>query len=247
VLHFPTAAATGGARDQEVDFIIGKKFLITVRYDVIESIHNLHKVFEAEDLLGIPPGQAIADLLFERVFRRLYAAIRHEVEHAARRLERLETAVFTGHERETVRKISEAGRVLLRFQTTLKRHGDPLANLLGGLCEPRFFGEKFRIHAEHIEAEREHVAALVANYRDMATELRDTNDSILSATQNEVMKTLTIITFTVLPLTLLASLFGMNTVHNPIIGSQYDFWIIVGLMAMCSCLVGIFVSRRRWL
>jgi magnesium transporter len=247
VLHFPTASASGGAREQEVDFIIGKKFLITVRYDVIESIHNLHKVFEAEELLGLPPGHAQAATLAERVFRRLYAAIRHEVEHAARRLERIEGAVFSGHERETVREISEAGRVLLRFDTTLARHGDPLKELLDALCTPRFFGEKFREHAQHIEAERAHVAALVSSYRAVATELRDTNDSLLSATQNEVMKTLTVITFTVLPLTLIAGIFGMNTEHNPIVGSSHDFWVIICLMLICSASVALFVSRKKWL
>lgn len=247
VLHFPTAAASGGTREQEVDFIIGKKFMITVRYDVIDSIHNLHKVFEAEELLGLPMNQAHADTLFERVFRRLYAAIRHEVEHASRRLERIENDVFTGHERETVHEISEAGRVLLRFQTTLKRHGEPLAELLDGLCMPRFFGPKFRVHADHIEAERKHVATLVSSYRDVAIELRDTNDSLLSATQNEVMKTLTVISFTVLPLTLLASIFGMNTDDMPIVGRPGDFWIIIGLMLICSFIVAMFVSRRRWL
>ena len=64
--------------------------------------------------------------------------------------------------------------------------------LLEELTAPTtFFGKSFKESASHIEAEREHVASLVQSYREVATELRDTNDSLLSASQNEVMKTLT--------------------------------------------------------
>ena len=52
VLHFPASEPTGGAKSQEVDFIVGKKFLITTRYEPINSLHSLHKAFEAEELLG---------------------------------------------------------------------------------------------------------------------------------------------------------------------------------------------------
>ena len=57
ILHFPTADPATGTRNQEIDFIIGKQFLITARYEVIETIHSLHRVFEAEDMLGLSkPG-----------------------------------------------------------------------------------------------------------------------------------------------------------------------------------------------
>ncbi len=63
VLHFPASDPNGGAKNQEIDFIIGKHFLITARYEIIESIHNLHKVFEAEELLGLPVNTDHADAL----------------------------------------------------------------------------------------------------------------------------------------------------------------------------------------
>ncbi len=94
-----------------MDFIVGKHFLITARYEVIDSIHNLHKVFEAEELLGLP-GAARTDALLERVIRRLYSALSDETEHAARSLERIERDIFSGKERETVRTVSDIGRVL---------------------------------------------------------------------------------------------------------------------------------------
>jgi len=247
ILHFPTAVSTGGARDQEIDFIVGKHFLITVRYDVIDSILNLHKVFEAEELLGIPSSVIKADKLLERVLRRLYAAIRHEVEHTARRLDRIEGAVFSGHERQTVHKISEVGRVLLKFETTLARHEEPLSAMLENLSAPRFFGVGWKTHVSQIEAERGHVAALVSSYRAVAIELRDTNDSLLSASQNEVMKTLTVITFLMFPLSLIAALFQMGLPGTPLLGDANAFWIVIGAMLALSGFLAIVIIRKGWL
>ena len=247
ILHFPTAVSSGGARDQEVDFIVGKHFLVTVRYDVIDSIHNLHKVFEAEELLGIPSSITKADKLIERVLRRLYGAIRHEVEHAARRLERIEREVFSGQERHTVHQISEVGRIFLKFETTLERHAEPLNAMLANLASPKFFGAGWNARITQIEAERGHVAALVSSYRAVATELRDTNDSLLSAGQNEIMKTLTVITFVMFPLSLIAALFQMGLPGTPLTGDPNAFWIVIGAMLAVTGFLALFIIKKGWL
>jgi Mg2+ and Co2+ transporter CorA len=247
ILHFPTTGTEAGTRSQEIDFIVGKKFIITARYEVVETLHNLHRVFEAEELLGLPHRAVTADELLERIMRRLYGAIREEMEHAARTMERIERDMFAGRERLAVRAISDIGRVLLRFETTLLRHEEPLSAFLSNLMQPAFFGKKFVESASHIEAEREHVAVIVASYRAASTELRSTNDSILSAAQNEVMKVLTIMAFVTFPLTLVSSVFGMNTSYLPIVGTPGDFWWVIGIMVTVATAFFLFFRFKKWL
>ena len=249
ILHFPTAEVTGGAKNQEIDFIVGKNFLITARYEVIESIHNLQRVFEAEELIGMPVSDSTASELLERIMRRLYGAIRHETEHVAAILERIERDIFSHREREAVRNISEANRVLLRFDTTLGRHAESLEIFLAELQTPTYFGKSFATNAAHITAHRAHVAALVSSYRAVAAELRQTNDSLLNTSQNEVMKTLTVLTFITFPPVLIAGIFGMNidAGNMPIVAHPMSFPIVLLLMAFCSSLVFLFFRRKRWL
>ena len=247
VLHFPTSDPNGGAKNQEIDFIIGKHFLITARYELIDSIHNLHKVFEAEELLGMPANADHADALLERVLRRLYAALREDVEIIGKRLDRIEGDIFGGKERETVRVISEVNRVLLRFDMTVGRHAESLSSLLAELSLPNFFGKEFLERSSHIDAEREHVASLISSYREVASELRDTNDSLLSTSQNEVMKTLTVITVMVLPLSLLTSLFQMNVDNVPLANDPNAFWLISGIIVGIICLFTIYSKHKKWL
>lgn len=246
ILHFPTAIVGEPTRMQEVDFIIGKNFLITARYEVVESLHNLHRVFEAEELLGISNKAPQAELLIEEVMRRLYAAISTEAERAALKLDKIESDIFSGRERQAVHSISDIGRSLLRFETVLARHADPLAQFLNTLSTTAFFGKSFTERAAHIEAERDHAAALIASYRIVATELRSTNDSLLSASQNEVMKVLTIMSFVILPLTLITGLFGMNIQDMPVVDLPGSFGIIVTIMVITAACFFFFFKARRW-
>ncbi len=246
-LHFPISATTGGASIQEIDFLIGRQFLITVRYEPIRPIHNLHRVYEAEELLGMPAKTTTAEIMFERVLRRLYGSLLEEVEEIGRKLERIEQDIFNGKERETVRVISEVNRVLLRFDTTIGRHAESLSSLLAELASPVFFGKGFSERSARIEAERSHVATLIDSYRDVASELRDTNDSLLSSSQNEVMKNLTVVTFIILPLSLVAAVFQMNVADVPLSNDPHAFWIILSLIAITSGLLIIFAKMRRWL
>ena len=186
-------------------------------------------------------------VLLVRIFRRLYGALGNEVEDTARRLERIERDIFAGKERETVRAISEVGRMLLRFDTTLARHQEPLSAFIDELASPRFFGKSFDEHGLHIKAERDHAVTLISSYRAVATELRDTNDSLLSTSQNEVMKTLTVVTFIVFPLSLIAAIFQMNVPGTPLRDNPNAFWIVLCLMIALSSLLGWFVVRRKWL
>lgn len=247
ILHFPVSGSEDGTRSQEVDFIVGKNFLITARYETIESLHNLHKVLEAEQLLGLPEHSGRTAQLLARVIGRLYASISEEIEFAGKRLERIERDIFSGKEQAAVRTISESGRILLRFETALARHKEPLADFLAALSTPVFFGSNFEEPAAHIEARRTHAASLVASYRAIAQELRVTNDSLLSATQNQVTKTLTVMAFTALPLTLIASIFGMNVEAMPIVHGPNGFWIVLGIMAGAGITLYVYFKLRRWL
>lgn len=245
ILHFPAAEVELGTKNQEVDFIVGKNFLITARYEVIDSIHSLHKVFEAEELVG-QPSEAHADILLERVMTRLYGAIHDEIEREGRALEKIECDIFSGKERQMVGAISRAGRALLRFETALNRHEEPLDEFLGGLADPEFFGKRFNDRASRIRAAHDHASALVTSYRAVLRELRITNDSLLSTSQNEIMKTLTIMAVAAMPMTLVASVFGMNIAHMPLVGEPYGFYLVLGLMVIAALLFFLFFKIKKW-
>jgi magnesium transporter len=82
--------------------------------------------------------------------------------------------------------------------------------------------------------------------KETLEELRQTNDSLLSAKTNNVMKTLTIITFATYPSILLAGIFGMNTKNAPIVGQPHDFLIIILLIILITSFTFGFFVYKRW-
>ena len=81
---------------------------------------------------------------------------------------------------------------------------------------------------------------------DIVDELRDTNTALLGTRQNEIMKNLTIITATMLPLSLLANIFSMNTRVLPIAGAQQDFWIIILIMVAVTVAFALYFKLKKW-
>ena len=87
----------------------------------------------------------------------------------------------------------------------------------------------------------------MAAEKEYLDELRSTNDSLLSTSQNEVMKILTVTNFIVLPLSLIAGIFSMNTLTTPVVGHSYDFAIVLIMMLLLAGGMFIFFRLKKWL
>ena len=246
VLHFPVADPAGGTRLQELDIIIGKNFLITSRFEVIDPIYTLHKILEAEELLGTAPKRLAPGDLLEDILALMYRKAAEELGFLAERIERIEHDIFSGRERAAVRPISETTRTLLRYETALGRHLDPLTDFLAFLCAPAFFGTAFDATSARIEAARSHAGTLAASYRDVASELRRTNDSLLTASQNRIFQVLTVFSFVSYPPLLIAAIFAMET-DLPLVHRPNDFMVVSSIMIGTAFAFFFIARKNRWL
>ena len=245
ILHFPTLRGGLNRRpEQEIDFIIGKKFLITARYENIDPLHTFAKAFEVGTLLGRNHA-AHGGHLFAGMVQNLYRSLSEECDLMRNRLEEIETRIFRGDERRMVFEISHVARALYDFSRALSPHKEMLGSLEPAAA--RLWGQEFAYYLREVEGTRARVEHELMSLRDSLKELRATNDSLLNTKQNEVMKTLTILAFVTFPLTLISSVFGMNTNYLPVVGAAGDFWIIIGIMvALATCFFIVF-KRKGWL
>ncbi len=246
ILHFPAFKHThNGDINQEIDFIIGKNFLITTRYDSVDPLHKFSKVFEVNSVLDKSDIGDHAGYLFFYMVRKLYKSLEHELEFIDDSLEIIEEDIFEGKEKEMVVAISNVSRDLLNLKQALSPHQEILSsfNDAGKI----FFGEDFSNHLNSIMGEYFRIKNSISVHSDTLHELRATNNSLLSTKQNEVMKVLTIMAFVTFPLSLIASVFGMNAVHMPFIGGPFDFWIIMGIMGFAGILMFTFFKKNHWL
>ena len=247
VLHFPAHGAEDGiTENQEVDFIVGANLILTVRYEVIAPLYHLQKLLEAQRMLS-EHAALTTDVLLEILFAHLYTSIHDHTNHIVSHIARIEHDMFEGAERKTILSILQVSREFLHMETSLADQEEPLSRFLMLLSGPDFFGEPFLERSERMLTQRAQIERLVETHRAIVTELRETNIALLEARQNEIMKTLTVITFSVLPLELLALIFGMHELGTPLEQNPNAFWIIITVMLGVVGVMTLFFARRRWI
>ncbi len=245
ILHFPAIRHSHANNTQEVDFIIGKKFIITVRYELLDPLHKFSKVFEVNSILDKSDIGNHAGFLFFYMIRKIYSSLAHELSIIGESLKEIEDRIFKGQEKEMVEELSIIHRDLLAFHRALRLH-KPVLVSLGLECE-EFFGHDFRHYTDNIIGEYYKVDELLQDQKEILSDLRITNDSLLSAKINEIMKLLTATTFLMLPATLISQIFSMDVGDKPITHTPYAFWVVLGIM-MAVALTTFFVFKRKgWL
>ena len=245
VLHFPALHHSHKTHEQEIDFVIGKNFLITTRYDTIDPLHKFSKVFEVNTILDKSEIGDHAGFLFFYMMRKLYRAIEYEIEYVRQELARIEESTFSGREVQMVAAISRTARDLLNLRQTIEPHRELLHDLEESGV--KFFGEPFAPYLRGISNEYYRVHNHIMRHTEFLHELRETNNSLLSTKQNETMKRFTILAFTTFPMTLVAAIFSMDTKYTPIVGHPYGFWIIVGGMTCCMAGMFAYFTFKKWL
>ncbi len=91
------------------------------------------------------------------------------------------------------------------------------------------------------------VGDLADSYRDLVTSALDAYLSVQSNRMNEVMKTLTLISTVMLPLTFIAGVYGMNFEHMPELKWIYGYPYALALMATVAVGAFVWFRHKRWL
>lgn len=246
ILHFPALRHTHGKESrQEIDFIIGKKYLLTVHYDTIDTLHKFAKEFEVNSLLDKHEIGNHAGYLFFSMAKKLYRSLEHELDDIETRLKKAEGKIFKGREDKMVEELSYINRDLLDFKQAIRPHTEVLKTF--ETISIKFFGDEFAFYVRSIFGEYYKVANMLESHKEMSKDLRETNDSLLTTKNGLIMKRLTFVSFSTFPPMLIANIFGMNATHTPLMGKVYDFWWIIGIMtAATSAIIGYFFYKK-WL
>ena len=244
VLHFPAYRHMHGfVADHEVDIIVGKSFMITVHYEVVTAIRDFAAAFEAAVLLKRKSALHAGHVVLELV-RYLYRGVEGELDAIEESVTDIERAIFRGLERDMVKPISMTMRELLHHKRLLASQDDELKEL--ERVGASLFGSTDKTHLSQIPTIHYRVYTRALTLVETLSELRATNDSLLSTKQNEITKNLTIVASIMLPLSLVASVFGMNTEHTPIVGHQLDFYIILALLSAIGLVLLAYFIFKRW-
>ena len=246
ILHFPVFDPVQRTSiSREIDFVIGKNFLITVHYEVIDPLYELTKICSVGNELRDKYSGKHAGFLLFHILHQLYDFSLRELGHIQVKIDHIEKQIFQGNERQAFREISLVRRDIINFRRSIRLHEAILKSFL--IAGEQFFGADFSPYLNNIIGEYFRVWNWLESTKETAEALQTTNESLLSTKTNEIIKVLTIMAFITFPLTLIGTIFGMNTDYLPIVGLKGDFWIILGIMITGMIIMLVFFKRKRWL
>ncbi len=245
VFHVPeTHRSTGQAQDHEIDLVVGKSFVLCVHYRPMLVIQEYSRTVEASALTHSAKSTPTAALLVFNFLKFVFTRVEQQLDAIEDSAARIEGSIFRGNERQMVEPLSRAAREVLAHRRALGNQVEIFEKLEA--ASPPYAGIHFKQYMTQLGSIHYRLLNRALSISEQLSELRSTNDSLLSTRQNEIMKNLTVVTSIMLPLSLITSVFGMNSDNMPIIGNKNDFWIIIFILIAVAALTTLFFRHKRW-
>jgi magnesium transporter len=247
VLQFPVFdPAAGRLNAGELDIFVGAGFLITIPNQPLQPVEYLFERCRQKEELRDQLFSRGSGYLLYRIVDDSFDYCFPMLRKIGNKLDVLEEEIFEGRSEEIVRDISNVKQEIINFRKVIRPQRQVLRDL--EKVKERYLSPDMdlEIYFDDIVDAHERIWDMLENDKEVIEALEDTNESVLSHRVNDILRVLTSISVIVLPLTLLASIWGMN-VGVPGEQDMTAFWIIAA--AMVALLVGMvaYFRRRGWL
>jgi len=245
VLHFPFYdKAVQRLNAAEVDVFLGPGYLVTLPTVELLPVSRLFQRCLTETELRESLFSKGSGYLLYHVLDDLFDYCFPILDKIGHKLDSIEDDIEDRRFEEIVRDISRAKQEIISFRKIIKPQR-PTLRLLERKVE-RFLPEALDLYFDDIVDASERIWDLLDNYKEVVEALESTNEAAIAHRQNDVLRLLTIISVTMLPLTVITGVFGMNVLY-PGEGTHTAFWTILGVMV--AALVGMigFFRYKRWI
>ena len=243
VFHFPVfnkQARTTTA--SQLSVFIGEKYLITLHKGELKPLVKLFKECQIDEESRQENLSQGSSYLLYRIIDRLVDYCLPILNKIVGNIEEVEDNIFSDSARGAVKEISTLRRDIISFRRIIW----PIRAVIGSL-EPKirrftkmdlavYFGDT----VDHVDK----IWDALDEYKEIIEGLNDTYDSLASNRTNDVMRMLTVIAVILLPITVIASIWGMN-IPLPFQNSTHSLLFVFLIMAVIIGGMLYFFRRKR--
>ncbi len=233
---------------EEVDFFLGKNFLVYLHNDKFKEINSFFHLCERDQTVALSfSGESSATLLYE-ILNRLFKQCFPLLDEIGIEIDEIEKKIFTSNkEKESVQDIMNTRHNIINFRRIMQTHKNMIKKMIS-LNSEFFPKQPLRAYYDKLLEQTKDIWEILENHKEVIEILAIANDSLLNYKISDIMKTLTIFSVIVFPLTLIATIFGMNTTDGmPFIHNQFGFEIVIVIMLFGSLFMLLFFEKKKWL
>lgn len=231
-----------GFSPRKLSAFCGKRFLITIHADRHRTIEALKNRFPANGEHLMSRG---VDFVLYTIIDGMVENYSVAITKFDEQLDALEERSMTDVSEEVFVEAASFRRQLLELRRLAIAQQEVLGPLARGECDyvAANLGRRFSHVLDHLTKTVE----LTDTLRELLNGVRENYQSSLTRRTNEIIRTLTIFASIMLPLSLVAGIYGMNLQTWPTMEHTWGFWAVLGSMGAVAAALGIFFRTRRWI
>ena len=243
VLHFPVFNKESRVTTpSQVSVFIGENYLITLHGGNLKPLTKLFRECQIDsESLQENLSKGSGYLLY-RIIDRLIDYCLPILSKIGSNIEKVEDAIFARSMPRAIREISILRRDVISFRRIIWPMRAGVVNLKEKLR--RYTKPDMSVYFDDMVDHIDRIWDGLDEYKEIIEGLNDTHDSLVNNRTNDVMRMLTVIATIMLPITVVASIFGMNIPMGPFIDSELSV-LYIALICLAIILGMLFFFRRR--
>jgi magnesium transporter len=228
----------------ELDMLVGRNYVVTHAHDeqVCAVAPVQAEISRNARLLKKGPAWVAHAILDRLVDEYLPLVDRFDDQIEAMEMQILEG---NGSDEDPMRRLMKIKRSLQMLRRVTIHQREILLRIVRAEFDeiPNELTPFFRDVYDHMAR----VMELIDSHRELTTSLLDAHFSIQGEKMNEIMKRLTVISTIMLPLTVIAGVYGMNFENMPELKWPHGYYFALALMAAVATFVVAYFKSKKWL
>ncbi len=245
ILHFPVFDKQNRfVKTREAKIFWGEDYIITVG----KSHWVVDKMFEEaleQDERSEDFEIGTSDALLYAILERLMNETIYLLRKVGLELEFINRELFSGRAERTIERLSVTRKNIILLNTMLKPQLRVMNKFESGVVKG--FADNMEDYWGNILDYYNRMWDMTEDYGELIEGLSTTFDSMQTNKTNQIMKTLTLISSIILPLTFITGIYGMNYENMSISNNPFAFWIIVCTMVLIGAAMLIYFRSKKWL
>ena len=228
---------------KELDGYLGKNFVVTFHVERFRSIKKVKNQIR-ENSFACQRGAAY---LLHQILDQIVDLYMPVVDDFDNTINDIEDRVFHMKKGNTaiLEEIMDLRRAVARLKRISARQLDVLYRLSNGEFPqiPTNVLPFYRDVHDHLLR----ISDLSESYRDLVSGLFDIHFSVTASKTNDVMKILAIFSAIMLPLSLIAGIYGMNFEHMPELKTENGYYLTIAFMILVAITLLFYFWRKGWI
>jgi magnesium transporter len=160
-------------------------------------------------------------------------------------IEKMEERIVSSPTQQNVRTVYRLKRQMLLLRRNIWPMREAVSHLMHS--DSKLISKFTELYLRDLYDHTVQAIDSIEIFRDILSNMIDMYLTSLTNRMNEIMKTLTIITTIFIPITSIASIYGMNFEYMPELKSRYGYPVVLLVMLTLATSMLIYFRRKKWI